>query len=88
MRTIIVEFTPGYLEGIKQDQSFTLPEGPVFLSPASLMQSLKREVGTIYRAWVIRHHSVPGRLMPFCFFLAISSHLCAFHTFIMLLAGY
>ena len=36
--------TRGYLESVRQDRDYTLPEGPVFLSPASLMQSIRREV--------------------------------------------
>jgi len=37
-------YTKGYLEGLKQADSTTLPKGPVFTSPDRLFQSFNREV--------------------------------------------
>ncbi len=36
-----------YLKGVKQTNTHTLPDGPVLLSPASFLASIKREVSFV-----------------------------------------
>lgn len=38
------EYTRNYLKGIKQEQIYTIPDGPLIMSPDRLMTSFKREV--------------------------------------------
>ncbi len=38
------DITRDYLKGIKQEKRFTMPDGPVIMSPDRLMKSFKREV--------------------------------------------
>jgi phosphatidate phosphatase LPIN len=38
------DLTRDYIKGIKQDNVFVMPDGPVILSPDRLLRSFKREI--------------------------------------------
>ncbi|CDW90374.1 phosphatidate phosphatase lpin3 [Stylonychia lemnae] len=40
----LADFTREYLKGIKQDEKFGMPEGPVIMSPDRMVKSMNREI--------------------------------------------